>query len=520
MLGYATERILKDFLVAVGSGERQLEGARAGLCRIRDFAPRAAFERMDRNASGNVSSREFVDFLRSQSVYHVTESEAYQLVSFFDNNGNGSLSLDEFTQMFLPCEDNYLRSEVNCRYSARVGRYDSLPRDIESAITRVIEQEIDLQRRLEGIKGELERSYDYSPYAAFRSIDGNNSGRINQYEVGTLLRRNGHYSSEIENIAIIRRLDTDGDASVNYSEFAAFVRRGAGGSGGAPSSPPRARASSANRTGGYSSPLKSSSAGRSSSANRTGGARMSASPARRSPGPKLRPADEDELIHTIKDLCNNEQELENAKVSLSRERDFNLRDAFDIFDTNRSGAISSAELYSGLAAIGIYATYEEVDLFIARYDGSGDRRLQAREFEDAFLAQSDQYAKNDVARRPSNYTPRPIRRDDCFQPRTAESFKSMWRTHIRVENAAELARQRLAARPGFNAYEAFNSLDLNGSGAVSTSELQDNLRSRGYFVGFQEANQVLSKFDKSGNGQIEYREFAEETLPKSPARRR
>jgi Ca2+-binding EF-hand superfamily protein len=224
--------------------------------------------------------------------------------------------------------------------------------------------------------------------------------------------------------------------------------------------------------------LKNTTPQRGSSANRTGGgggspARFS-SPVRGSPGPRLRPSDEDELIHSLKDLCNNEQELENAKVSLSRERDFNLRDAFDIFDTNRSGRISSAELYSGLNAIGVYASYDEVDLFITRYDGSGDRRLDAREFEAAFLA-NDTYAKGDVSRRPSNYTPRPLRRDDCFQPRTADAFKSMWRTHIRVENAAEQIRQRLASRPGFNAYEAFNSLDLNGSGSISTSELQRNL---------------------------------------------
>ena len=137
------------------------------------------------------------------------------------------------------------------------------------------------------------------------------------------------------------------------------------------------------------------------------------------------PRAEDELISALKDLCNNEQDLENAKVSLSRERDFNLRDAFDIFDNNRSGRISTSELYSGLNSIGVYASYDEVNLFITRYDGSGDMRLDAREFESAFLAQSDSYAKNDVARRPSNYTPRPLRRDDCFLPRTAEAFKSM-----------------------------------------------------------------------------------------------
>jgi len=71
MLGYESERRLKDFLVAVGDGERQLEGARSRLCSIRDFAPNSAFQRMDRNCSGNVSSREFIDFLRSQGVYHV-----------------------------------------------------------------------------------------------------------------------------------------------------------------------------------------------------------------------------------------------------------------------------------------------------------------------------------------------------------------------------------------------------------------------------------------------------------------
>ena len=504
MLGYESERRLKNFLVAIGDGERSLEGARSRLCSIRDFAPHSAFQRFDRDYSGSVSAREFCNFLRDNSVYHVSESEAYQLTAFFDSNGNGKLSFQEFLQMFLPCEDNFLRNITLDRPSGRVGRYDSLPRDIELALVAVIEGEIDLQRRLEDLKREMELQYDYSPFAAFRSVDRYNSGRIDTVNSGSFLRQQGHYASEMELLAIIRRIDTDGDAIINYTEFAEFVRRGVGG-GGAP-----ARATSAGRSGGRgnTSPLKTrggASPVRQSSANRTGG-RRAESPIRGSPGPRLRPHDEDELVHTLKDLCNNEQDLENAKVALSREPDFNLRDAFEIFDTNRSGRISSAELYSGLNAIGIYATYEEVDLFITRYDGSGDRKLDAREFEAAFLA-NDAFANSQVARRPSNYTARPIRRDDCFNPRTANEFASMWRTIIRVENAAELARQRLASRPGFNAYEAFNSLDQNGSGSISTAELMRIMESRGYFVGFKEANQVLAKFDKSGNGQIEFREF-------------
>ena len=51
MLGYESERRLKNLLVAVGDGERDLEGARQRLCSIRDFAPHSAFQRLDRDYS-------------------------------------------------------------------------------------------------------------------------------------------------------------------------------------------------------------------------------------------------------------------------------------------------------------------------------------------------------------------------------------------------------------------------------------------------------------------------------------
>jgi hypothetical protein len=43
MLGFEAERRLKNFFVAVGEGERDLEFARSRLCNIPDFVPRAAF---------------------------------------------------------------------------------------------------------------------------------------------------------------------------------------------------------------------------------------------------------------------------------------------------------------------------------------------------------------------------------------------------------------------------------------------------------------------------------------------
>lgn len=188
MLGYESERRLKNLLVAVGDGERDIEAARQRLCNIRDFAPHSAFERMDRSMNASVSSLEIINFLRDNAIYHVGESEAFALVQFFDSNGNGRLNFQEFLQMLLPCEDNLLRNITLDRPSRRVAVYENLPRDIEIGIATIIEKEIDFQRKIEILKRELEVQYDYSPFAAFRSIDRYNSGRVDTVNSGAFLR--------------------------------------------------------------------------------------------------------------------------------------------------------------------------------------------------------------------------------------------------------------------------------------------------------------------------------------------
>ena len=132
----------------------------------------------------------------------------------------------------------------------------------------------------------------------------------------------------------------------------------------------------------------------------------------------------------------------------------------------------------------------------------------------------DAYYASNVERRPANYpVPRGPRRDDCFHYTTQAEHAAMWRTHIRCENAAEALRQRLNSRPDFNAYEAFNSLDLNEDGRVSANEIRRMIESRGYFVGQKEVDQVVEKMDKNKDRTVSYSEFADETRNKSPVRR-
>ena len=356
----------------------------------------------------------------------------------------------------LPCTDNLLRNVTLDRPSFRVGRFDSLPYDIERAILDILEKEIDLQRRLDILKRELEIRYDYSSLAAYRSIDRYNDGRINTFNLGAWLRNCGYFASEIELLAIVRRMDTNGDAQLDYTEFSEFIRstnppsralaeeaarneRAASaeryrrrlleGRGSSPLRPATdTRAFSASR---HNSPARPQSPLRQSSPRASSPARMEEPPRYSSPTrkPILNVRDEDELINGLREFIRNENEIEREKISLALKPDFNLTDAFKIFDVNYCGNITVSELREGLAAIGVFPTSEELELFITRYDSSGDRRLNMREFSDAFLA-LDAYYANMVERRGSNHRYPLYRRDDCFMPDTQLEFRAVWRTHF------------------------------------------------------------------------------------------
>jgi hypothetical protein len=148
----------------------------------------------------------------------------------------------------------------------------------------------------------------------------------------------------------------------------------------------------------------------------------------------LRLEDEDELVRSLREQIQIEKELENAKISLATRPDFNLYDAFRIFDVDAKGYVSYTDLKAGLSEIGVYPSFEELELFIKRYDTNHDNRLRFSEFSDAFTAQ-DAYYGGLVNKRISNdVRGRLIARDDCFYTDTKIEFRNVWRTHFRVES--------------------------------------------------------------------------------------
>ncbi len=104
-------------------------------------------------------------------------------------------------------------------------------------------------------------------------------------------------------------------------------------------------------------------------------------------------------------------------MQLSHRNDFNLFDAFRIFDLDGKGYLTHYDLRAGLNDIGVHSNNEELDLFFARYDKNQDKIIRFSEFCDAFTP-LDSYYGSLLNRRSSNNRPSYYKKDDCFNPTT------------------------------------------------------------------------------------------------------
>jgi Ca2+-binding EF-hand superfamily protein len=420
---------------------------------------------------------------------------------------------------------------------------------MEITLCDLLVAEIKLLRRLESLKQDLQLRYDYTNYAAFRTVDRFNDGFIDLFNLKQFFRNNNGFLTERELTSIIRRIDTDGDAKISYSEYSDFMRLSS------PLSKPfdtdnyrrEFSESKRDRLDAYnSSPLKHENKRRPQSASKYTSKHVQFDDMR-TPVKGEKPSDasagnsnyntaeksmrssaykspikqeiEDETVRTLKEHLNLEKEVESAKVNLAMKPDFNLFDAFKVFDTQSVGYLTVSDLKLGLSDIGVFATYDEVDLFFKRYDKDRDGKLRFSEFCDAIVP-NDAYYGSMLNRRGSSglnisrYAPR----NEIFSYSTRLDFKELFRTHIKVEAASKHTRQRLNQRPLFNVSEAFNTCDLNEDGIVTKNEVKNLIQSRGFYVNEKDVSNLMRKFDKDQDGRISYSEFMDEFIPKSPSK--
>jgi Ca2+-binding EF-hand superfamily protein len=100
-----------------------------------------------------------------------------------------------------------------------VSKYDKLNEVIEQELLHLFEREIKYQTEVERMKEELQARPDWSLKGAFDAVDLRSDGFLNSDSIKLFLKVNGYTATITELDAIIRRIDTNSDYLITFTEF-------------------------------------------------------------------------------------------------------------------------------------------------------------------------------------------------------------------------------------------------------------------------------------------------------------
>ena len=189
---------------------------------------------------------------------------------------------------------------------------------------------------------------------------------------------------------------------------------------------------------------------------------------------------------------------------LSQKADFNLHDAYEMFDPENEGCITIQKLKRGFHRLELYPTCDELVLFFKRYDYREKDALTAVDFRKVFLSKDTFFASN-LKKRSKNR--------NGFKAETMAVFKKLIQLHLKHAVANEAVRQRLSRNCHFNALAAFNSVAC-GMPAINECKFKSFLDRKGFHCGKEEQRSLVRQLDIDGDGQVGMADFVEFLRPK------
>ncbi|CDW85220.1 ef hand family protein [Stylonychia lemnae] len=192
-LSSMTKSKIGEILLTVAEDEIIIEQQRQMLAGLKEFEPYSAFTRIDRDGKGFIVSRDLQHFIN-------------------------------FMQIMLPCDDAYLRAAATQRPHRRTAAHSRLSPTVEQSLSLLLENEINFHLIIEQQKKDLENCPDFNARRAFKALDELKYNFINEANLKIFLRNMGHQVIKKELVAILRRLDLDGDSKISFQEFAEGIK--------------------------------------------------------------------------------------------------------------------------------------------------------------------------------------------------------------------------------------------------------------------------------------------------------
>lgn len=179
--------------------------------------------------------------------------------------------------------------------------------------------------------------------------------------------------------------------------------------------------------------------------------------------------EEETFVSYMKDLVEIENNIEKAKCDLILRTEFNVDDAFGIFELDRRGYLSELDLKYGLHALDIFPTDSEISLLFKRFDLHNQGVVSFDDFFNVFSPVDREYRRTLENRLPSHY--RSYLKTEVFSLLTKLTLKDFFNLILKYEARIEGWRQRLNKLLIFNIREYFEKIDRSGKNFITEADV-------------------------------------------------
>ncbi|KRX10649.1 hypothetical protein PPERSA_05469 [Pseudocohnilembus persalinus] len=218
MLRKQTQRKLAEFFVLISDFETQLEISRQKLAQLPEFEPYAAFKRINRKKKQQIDADDIDQFLQQNGIFHDLEHLQYY-INWHDDEKIGYLNYMRFLNAIIPQDSPHLRAQVAQRPTYEVYEDEYLPYEIEYALSRVIDLDIQLNKETEYLKIALNGNEDFGILEAFTFLNLKNSDFLQIKDFQYYLEKLGINLNQEQLTSLYRRMDRDQDGKVSLKDF-------------------------------------------------------------------------------------------------------------------------------------------------------------------------------------------------------------------------------------------------------------------------------------------------------------
>ncbi|CAD8108262.1 unnamed protein product [Paramecium sonneborni] len=203
-----SQQLLCEIISQISLTERRAEQNRIQLCRKTSFNPYACFKRLDFMNTNQIKPESVVQFLKENDFF------VQELTTLFNKTFQKEfLNYQDFLNLILPKTDSELREITVMKQPTKA----AIDKSIDYTLAQLFNLEYNEAINLERLKIRLNNLYN--AHQMFQSIDSLNNNILNFKDFDRFFRRNGLLLYEEELIAFFYRIDLQRTGQITFNDF-------------------------------------------------------------------------------------------------------------------------------------------------------------------------------------------------------------------------------------------------------------------------------------------------------------